>query len=639
MRMPLDKVSRSFSVVLGPQYDEAARTAIDAAQCAAHGIDARVAAISRSDSSAELRLTVTNESDRELSEVIFPDIQPTAAAGGESGFTMPVGPGWWLPFEELDEGEHINWNYPVYGSMQWVDCSSSAGGVYIGIHDVKPLIKIWTIGKRNGSPWVRVRFTDIRLAPGESIELPPVVVWEHEGDWHAGARLYREWAESWMEKPRGAEWYDEAPAWSWCGMKGQHAPRPDRLFADIPCEAKTRAEYGIRLTNLSSWFEHGHDTHYPDFVAGECLGGEDGLRDAVERIHEMGLKVSLYTNGRIADPEGSIGSMHRWLDWAVHAPNPQSLVPMLRLHANHEMPVKLGLEWNTSGTAAVESYGSRRTVVDFAVMCPGSPEWRELFISRMEHLARAYRVDGSFIDQVCGCWAYPCYSRGHDHARPNESWAGYLTLLRELRARLRAINPEFQMTTEGVCDILGQFFDVQQGHNDWNTQVGPKARPLPELFGYTFPWYTVNTGYASHNNYYYLKLAHAVGSGLDVCAIEPDRLEERFLRWVRLIMGWRARFADVLRGGRFLGALKSDSPHFLAHAFEKDGRVVATAAWVPYNCDPPKPDRIRLRLEGHEGRAFRLLTESGESKSEVRADGALEAPFAEIAVLEVTPTE
>lgn len=629
----IERIARAYGVVLGPQYQEEQREMLPAAQCAGRGIAVSVSALRPDSGPREFVLRIANGSEREVSEISFPEIE-LDPPGKDSGFTMPVGPGWWQPFEPLDEDESVTWNYPVFGSMQWVDYGNETSGTYVGVHDSTPLIKLWTVGRRNGRPWLRVRFTDLRLMPGESLELPPVVVREHEDDWHEGAKLYRAWAESWMEKPSGAEWYDDAPAWCWSGFKGQHAKEPDQMYSEAPARARKRAEFGVKLTNAGGWIEHGHDTHYPDYYAGESIGGADGLVSAVEEIHELGLRISLYTNGRIADPQGSIGRMPGWLGWAVQAPSPETVEPMQRLHANFQPAANPEVEWNTSGTAVTETYGK----VVFAAMCPGSPEWRELFVSRMETIARDYGADGTFIDQICGAWAYPCYSDGHDHSRPSEAWGGYLVLLRELRSRLRAINPEFQMTTEGVCDVFGQFFDVQQGHNDWDTQVGTKARPLPELYGYTFPWYTINTGFASRNNYYYLKLAHAVGSGLDLCDLEHDRCEERFLEYARLIMAWRKQYAGVLRRGEFLGTLKCDDPHYLAHAFEKGGRIVATAAWAPYKCEPEKPREVELRLRNRTARAAQIHTEEGEREAAVTRDGediVLTVPVTEIAVIEI----
>lgn len=620
----------SYSVVLGPQYDESKRDVLNASQCADKGVNFSIEIREKTDGCIELIAKVSNNTDREISEVVFPDWELETKGTG-SGFTMPVGPGWWQPFEPLDEGEHVKWNYPIFGAMQWVDYCDDDSGFYMGVHDKTPYIKIFSVGKRNGNPWVQVRFTDIQLMPGETFELPPIVVKEHKGDWHEAAKIYRSWAQSWMEKPSGAEWYNDAPAWCWLGMKGQHARKPDRMFQDVPQQAKKESDYGVKVSNLSSWMEHGHDTHYPDYTAGESMGGESAMIKAVDDVHAMGLRICLYTNGRIADPEGSIGQMPGWQEWACQAPSPDALVPMEVLHANFTPQLDAGLSWNT-GTVATEGYGK----VDFAVMCPGSREWRDLFIERMAYMARTYKVDGTFIDQINGCWALPCYSDKHDHKRPNESWHGYLTLLKDLREALRSINPEFLMSTEGVCDIHGQYFDVQQGHNDWDTQVGTKSRPMPELYTYTFPWYIVNTGFASDNNYYYLKLAHAVGSGIDVTAINTDTLEDRFLSYLKQIMQWRKDYVDTLFGGEFLGALKCDNPHYLAHAFRKDGRIVVTAAWTPYKVEAEEPASVTLKLGDCRAVGARLFTESGEADVKVSDDGcSLTLPFSQIAVLEI----
>jgi len=629
----LNRFIRTYSVVLGPQYEENRREFLSAMQCADRNIVVGITEVRQASEAVEFSLHIRNGSDREISEIVFPDVE-LEPAENETGFTMPVGPGWWLPFEPLDEGESVTWNYPVFGSMQWVDYGNEDSGIYIGVHDEVPIIKLWTVGKRNGKPWVRVRFTDICLMPGESYDLPPVVVWKHAGDWHNGAALYRAWAESWMEKPSGTKWYYDAPAWSWLGFKNQHSPKAHRVYADIPSGARAVAEHGVRLLNAAGWLEHGHDTHYPDYFAGKSLGGSEALKQAVDEVHKLGMRISFYTNGRIADPEGSIGSMLDWANWTVKAPTRETARAMQHLHANFQPDANFDVAWNTSGTTIIETYGK----VDFAVMCPGSREWRELFVSRIEEMARNYHADGTFIDQICGAWAYPCYSDSHDHDRPNEAWSGYLELLSKLRSRLRAVNPDFQMSTEGVCDILGQFFDVQQGHNDWDTQVGPKARPLPELYGYTFPWYTINTGFASKNNYYYLKLAHAVGSGIDLCDLERDRPEERFTAYVKQIMAWRKHYAEVLRRGSFIGSLKCDSPHYLAHAFEKDGLIVVTAAWVPYKCDPVKPSEVKLRLRDRIVRSAAMHSEIGEQQIEVLTDGndtVLTVPVTDIAILEL----
>lgn len=617
--------------MLGSQYETEDRQVVTGADCEPYGIGVSIETREET-SGVEFRLIVRNASGKELSEVVFPDWE-LETMPGEPGFTMPIGPGWWQPFDVLDEREHITWNYPVFGAMQWVDYCNKDSGIYIGVHDKTPLLKLFTVGRRNDRPWVRVRFTDIRLMPGETFALPPVVMCEHSGDWREGARLYRAWAESWMEKPTGAEWYDAAPAWSWFGLKGQHSAKPDKVYSDAPASAKANSELGVRLLNVGGWTAHGHDTHYPDYFAGESMGGAKELVSAVQAIHEAGLRISLYTNGRIADPQGTIGEMPGWLDWTCKASGRNSLAAMQRLHANFNPASNPDAEWNTGGSTAVESYGS----VDFAVMCPGSAQWRELFMSRIEDMARDYGIDGTFIDQICGCWAYPCYSNDHDHTRPNASWGGYLTMLKQLRRRVRAINPEFQMSTEGVCDILGQYFDVQQGHNDWDTQVGTKSRPLPELYSYTFPWYTVNTGFAGPNNYYYLKLAHAVGNGLDLCDLASDGLERLFRRWVTRIMEWRKRYADTLRRGEFLGSLECDNPHYLACAYRKGNDLVVTTAWVPYRCEQVKPAEVKLRLRDCVVRSARLFMEDGEREVDLEEDGAgtvIRVPLSEIAVLE-----
>lgn len=633
-----------LAVILGSQYDASRREARfnDAkfltedrtARAILEGDGARVEVVVRVEHDRLVfSVSVANVSADEISEVVFPRLEGLSICGTNPGFTIPANNGWWLHLPWLIADDCLTWNYPVYGSMQWVDLCCEERGIYVGCHDSLPNLKVMCAGKRSGLPFIEFRFTDLALRPGETFALPPVIVAPHDGDWRIGADMYRDWAESCMGKPDLPRWYKRSPAWSWLHMKPQMAKKPDREYADIPNEAETRAAYGVKLTQMSSWFEGGHDTYYPDYFAGPSMGGEDGLRSAMQQVHARGLRLGLYVNGRIVDPESSILAEHpNWMDWTVRGPDRESTVPMQRLHANFDMEVPESGLWDASGTVAKEYYGR-----EFAVMCPGSPEWRKLFVERMCYLAQEYHVDGLFIDQVCGCWAYPCYAKGHGHERPGQAWSGYLKLLSELRGRLREINPEFYLSTEGVCDIFGQFFDIQQGHNDWDTQVGNKVSPLPDLYRYTFPWYTVNTGYVSENAYYYLNLAHALGSGLDICALDGIRTERRFLERVKRVMELRKRYADDLFEGRFVGRLESNNRHFLAMAHERGDRLIVTGAWAPYKASPRRPRRLAVRIPDEAADVIGAEVESGEiSPVCERDDGGtwIRIPFSEIAVIE-----
>lgn len=576
-------------------------------------------------------LLLSNHGSAEVRDVLIA-IQGLTPSGGGFGFTLPVNNGWLLPYDSLELDEALTWNYPIFGSMQWVDFGNEDEGIYIGCHDRVPLIKLMTAGKRQGKGNIGVRFSDMRLRPGESVELPPLVIAPHFGDWRVGARIYSDWAMTWMERPDIPEWVLRKPHWAWMGLKGQFASKPDRTYADLPKEAVEASAHGINVLQVGGWLEHGHDTRYPDYVAGESLGGESGLIEAVHDIHACGGRIALYTNGRIVDPESSLGHISGWQKWAVHGLTREHTSRMQRLHANFDLEVPDPQQWDEAGVIAKEKYG-----IDFAVMCPSCAEWRSLFVDRLCDLAEKYDVDGIYVDQVCGCWSYPCYADGHDHRFPYESWAGYVDMLRELRRRLRAINPEIYLSTEGVGDIFGQFFDMLQGHNDWDSQVGQKALPMPELFRYTFPWLVVCTGPLDYRSPDFLKLAHLVGSGFDFCTMPAKSRFREVLSRSRQVLEWRELFWREMVYGEVLGPCKTSHPDYRAFAFVGEARLVVTVAWLPWKqkCRRPKSVDLSIPCECHVSKVT-LLTETGQTHLEHRkAGGAVELsfPFAEIGLI------
>ena len=50
-------------------------------------------------------------------------------------------------------------------------------------------------------------------APGETIELPNIVVEPYLGDWHGGIDIYRRWRATWYQQAASPEWLHEVHSW------------------------------------------------------------------------------------------------------------------------------------------------------------------------------------------------------------------------------------------------------------------------------------------------------------------------------------------------------------------------------------------------------------------------------------------
>ena len=50
-------------------------------------------------------------------------------------------------------------------------------------------------------------------APGETMELPNIVIELYTGDWHHGIDIYRRWRATWYQQAASPEWVHEVHSW------------------------------------------------------------------------------------------------------------------------------------------------------------------------------------------------------------------------------------------------------------------------------------------------------------------------------------------------------------------------------------------------------------------------------------------
>ncbi|MHB9033171.1 MAG: DUF6259 domain-containing protein [Anaerolineae bacterium] len=558
------------------------------------------------------QVQLTNNSEHVLDSFAF-QLQGAWQGPAAPTCTIPLLAGWALPLGSLAAGDELNLAYPVRASMQWIDLYNADTGLYLGVHDPLPFYKQLTVERAGDLCQITWRLCDLDLAPGMSFELPPVYLALHAGDWHSAADIYRSWAQDQYAPPAVPAWYADNPAWAWTGLRGQYEPAPWHTTADLPAISAQAEKVGVTAIQLTAYNELGHDTLYPDFRVGASNGGETGMRRAVAQIHQAGGRITIYANGRIVDPASSLTPAQR-ADWAVRTPESQ---------------------------VARETYGQ----VTFDILCPGAAEWRELFIGRLAHLVQAYGIDGIFIDQVSAATSLPCYASRHDHTAPNEAWAYYRVLLRDLRVRLKQLNPDLVLFSEGISDVFGQYLDAQQAHQDWPVPLQPKTVPLTNLFRYTFPGYLLNSGCitADAGGYHYLKVAHLLGSGFDIGIADLSKLSPEMSSALRFALQWHRRWAAQLRAAPNEIPTRQTGLQANSFAESKETVVPVNLAWLPeknqsepaeFELDLPLADNARLvRVQ--------LYTPDGELPIDWTADDSrvhMRLPFTELGGLVINCT-
>ena len=383
-----------------------------------------------------------------------------------------------------DAKEHsltASWNYPSQGcTMQWTQLSDGADNLYIASHDPEfrwkefvfkyfPRINKLSFGLRN-------HFT---CFPGESYVCPTTLMARKEGSWKEGAKTYRDWFRSVRKLPAKPEWISRTSGWLLTILKQQN----DQIFWTYP-EMGTSLldlaeERGIDIVAFFGWTVGGHDRFYPEYVADPLMGGTEGLREAISRIHQRGKKAVMYFNGQLIDQNGT----QFWPDTGrfITAVKPDGTYYFEKWLKYDNIPPRI-----------------------HGVACLHSTVWRDklLNLAKMTHELGA---DGLLYDQLSnGKSPHLCYSPDHGHAVPaigREKSA--VELLDYLHEEMRKIDPDFLIMTEGIVDChMNTGADMFHGNSSVIRNCGDKPdmireayaaekRPFftvfPDLFHYTFP--------------------------------------------------------------------------------------------------------------------------------------------------------
>lgn len=239
------------------------------------------------------------------------------------------------------------------------------------------------------------------VGKAESSPKFPVRTTVFAGDWWEVARIYRGWA---LQQ-------------KWATEKGPIAKRSD--FPSIICDttASMVVNGGGGVTNLckqlrarwpkakigfdwSQWQCVPFDSTYP-----EMLPSLKGVPEACAFGKTIDFMMKPYTNGRLWNK--SLAS------WA---------------YAEADATKK------EDGKAYDEQYSKWH----FAVMCPGSKKWREIFVANALNVVDTLGCNALYVDQVSCSRALPCFDPTHGHPVGGGSyWAdGCREMLRELHGKL-----------------------------------------------------------------------------------------------------------------------------------------------------------------------------------------------------------
>jgi hypothetical protein len=139
------------------------------------------------------------------------------------------------------------------------------------------------------------------IVPGSSFETLPFGLEAYKGNWNTGIGCYTRISKSWNKLP------DDIPEWarnphSWLQIQVNSPEDELRIrYTDLPKVGEDCVKYGIKAIQLVGWNNGGQDRGNPYHDPDPRLGTFEELKEAIAKIHAMGVKVVLFSKFVWAD--------------------------------------------------------------------------------------------------------------------------------------------------------------------------------------------------------------------------------------------------------------------------------------------------------------------------------------------------
>lgn len=516
------------------------------------------------DERLEFSIEVDNRTERPVAEVLFGMVGGVHGVGrrADSESLVPGAHANLAPnlFHTFPAGEYGGGNlgirhsacgflYPGYGgmSMSWTSFFNVRKniGVYYASHDPETRLTglylelhPFTTSAVRGSNWPPLRsipedvpmgmtvgWLNFPYSRNSSIQLGPVALQVHDGDWHRASTIYRSWFDTRFPVRRTSALRREM-AWQSTILRNPEGVTVHR-FAEVEAMAADALKYDVRAFELCGWDVGGIDRSYPDYKPDKELGTQAEFQAALAAMRSIGVRPIVFANLQVADT--ATDDFHRHLrKYALHRRWAEDLIVFG--FGEGTISARLGL-----------------TQSNMAILGLAHPEVRKLLaeqlVALIESGAAALQLDKTTVLQ---------YLDFNDElpTSPDRSLPeGLLQLFAEILARGVKIDPEFALASEMWWDRAFQYVDVL-----YSRMVDIDV-PSPALV-FTFP--EVTSTIFAENPADFNVMNNGMRYGM-VWALAPrhyhDSIDELLTRplarYVQELIRIRSKHADVLFHGRF----------------------------------------------------------------------------------------
>ncbi len=460
---------------------------------------------------------------------------------------------------------HLRELYPGKAAMQWMGLYSEDEGLYVCSEDDSLQTTCLNAERTVGdAPADDTLFLTFIKYPGQRLggwTSAPVAVSAHAGDWHAGAKRYRAWAETWITPPAPPEWVRRMPGLQDVILREQYG-KLVYGYEEIPALHDAAAEVGIDLIKISGWHTAGHDNAFPDWEADPAQGGRAALMAQIAKARARGAKLMLYLQ--------AVQMSRNSQFFAAHGE---------RVAMRDPYGDELADVFNWPGPSTFIPLSSQHRLV---CACLSTLEWQEIIKYRTRY-ALELGADCVYLDRLAGYPGYLCFSEDHPHDRPCDAYADRVKLGMDCRALVKAKSPEIAIASEYINDAGLQPFDFTI---PFGFGVHHGGHNFGELFRYTFPEYIITTQYLNGAEYERLRFALVMGFRFFFAITwqhEPiSSTPPAFRAYAKSLIDLLQAHADPFLTGKFVDTegFTCANPALFAKAYRSEGRY-GIAVWNP----------------------------------------------------------
>lgn len=296
--------------------------------------------------------------------------------------------------------------------------------------------------------------------PGESVELPPIELFVHGGDWRQSFERYKAWVRTWYQPlvPR-KEWFRKVFAFRQDYIDAglfDFATKTYRFAERVQFarEAFGACDY-LHIFDWGATLHRGRTGDYDPW--NERLTTAEEFKEAVAKLQSAGVPVGLYIEGYLVDERSRVGKLHGQ-EWAIR--NPEGRI----------------VHWEPGSPEFF--------------MCPGAKGWQDYLAGVYRRVREETGALGFYIDQFGFC-DRTCFASAHDHPPDWHVLPGEGQLTRKVR---QALPPECVVYTENFPPDIHTV--LQDGSFDYAINyfqtTAHRWMPVPVRLGrFVFPDFKV----------------------------------------------------------------------------------------------------------------------------------------------------